>query len=272
MAIVNHWGGRVPEGLRNTWLHLLATCFTHQRDNSTLAVEIEAAAARHCPGLAPSEVAGVIRAAERRMAGEQERYFYSGARMAEMPGVSDDLAKRLKLKQILSQAERGRRRQERETCRRRAKGMVPREEYLARHDTSRRKPWEAHGYSRATWYRRGCPPPPASKTAEPARRETCTPRETPPRPQQGGLPRRRPSATSPAGRQLPPEAIQNRRPTPARPTPTPVPPALTRAEPTRRAQTGLPDLMPTAEEIALAEEIFPGVISSPKPLAAARSP
>lgn len=49
-------------------------------------------------------------------------------------------------------------------------------------------------------------------------------------------------------------------------------PALTRAEPTRRAQTGLPDLMPTAEEIALVEEIFPELISGPKPLAAARSP
>lgn len=266
MALARHWGGQVPEGLRNTWLHLFATCITHQHGNVDLATEVEAAV-RHCAGLAHSEVAAVIRAAERRQKGEQDRYFYAGGRIAELLGVSDDLARSLRLKQIYSEAERGRRRPDRETSRRRAKGMVPREEYLASNTTSREKPWEAHDCSRATWYRRGCPPPPVAKPTEPARQETFTARETALPPQQGGLPRRRPRPDPSAGNQplyLSPEALRNRRRTPARPNPT-------RPDPGRRPSEGLPDLTPTAEEIALAEEIFPGVMSSPGPLAAARA-
>ncbi len=266
MALARHWGGQVPEGLRNSWLHLVATCLTHQHGNLDLAAEVECAA-RHCAGLSPAEVSAVIRAAERRQKGEQDRYFYSGARMAEMLGVSDDLASRLKLKQIHSEAERGRRRLEREASRRRAKGVATREDYLAAHATSREKPWEAHGYSRATWYRRGCPPAPAAKTAEPEARATCTQGETPPRPRQGGLPRRRPRRDLAAGHQpihQAPEATPNRRPTPARPAPT-------RADPGRHPPNGLPDLDPSPEEIALAEEIFPGAMPGPGPLAAARA-
>ena len=266
MALARHWGGQVPEGLRNTWLHLMATCLTHQHGNFDLAAEVEGAA-RHCAGLSPTEVAAVIRAAERRQKGEQERYFYGGARMSEMLGVSDELAQGLRLKQIHSEAERGRRRQEREACRRRANGMVPREEYLASHATSREKPWEAHGYSRATWYRRGCPPAPAAKTAEPARQETSTQRETGLPPLQGGLPRRRPRLALSAGHQPlypSPEAFRTRRKPPAQPAPT-------RPDPGRRPRKALPDLMPTAEEIALAEEIFPGAMPGPDPLAAARA-
>lgn len=268
MALATHWGGQVPEGLRNTWLHLLATCLTHQHGDADLAGGVEAAAARHCAGLSPSEIAGVIRAAERRQSGAQQRYFYSGARMAEMLGVSDGLARRLGLKQVYSEVERARRRPEREASRRRKKGMVTREDYLAAHDISRETPWEAFGYSRATWYRRGCPPPPAEKTTQPARQETCTLRETGLHPQQGGLPRRRPRREPSAGHQPlhhPPEAAPNRRPPPARPTPI-------CADPARRPTNRLPDLMPSADEIALAEEVFPGCMSGPMPLAAARSP
>ncbi|WP_163849208.1 hypothetical protein [Pseudooceanicola aestuarii] len=266
MALASHWGGQVPEGLRNTWLHLVATCLTHQHGNLDMAAEVEGAA-RYCAGLSPAEVAAVIRAAERRQKGEQDRYFYSGERMAEMLGVSDDLARRLHLKQIHSEAERDRRRLEREAGRRRAKGMATREDYLAVHATSREKPWEAHGYSRATWYRRGCPPAPAAKTAEPARPAMRTQRETTPPPPQGGLPRRRPRPALSAGHQPlhpSPEAPRNRRQTPAQPAPT-------RPDTRRRPPDSLPDLSPTAEEIALAEEIFPGTIPAPNPLAAARA-
>jgi hypothetical protein len=38
--------------------------------------------------------------------------------------------------------------------RRRAKGTKPRAEYLANHQLSQTKPWEAEGISRATYYRR----------------------------------------------------------------------------------------------------------------------
>lgn len=267
LTLINHWDGRVPVGLRNNWLHLFATCLTHQRDGSTLAAEVEATANRHCPDLPPSEVAGVIRAAKRRQAGEHERYFYSGARMAEMLGVPDVLAQRLKLKQIYSKEERNARRLEREACRRREKGMVPRDEYLAGHANSRDKPWTAHGYSRATWYRRGCPPPPTAKTTDPARQEPDTPRETPPSPPQGGLPRQRPRpelSTEHQPLHPSPEAARNRRPPLARPAPT-------RTEPIRRPREVLPDLMPTAEEIALPANIFRRVMQGADPFAAARA-
>ena len=266
MVLARHWGGQVPEGLRNSWLHLVATCLTHQHENLDLVAEVEGAAC-HCAGLSPTEVSAVIRAAERRQKGEQDRYFYSGERMAEMLGVSDDLASRLKLKQIHSEAERGRRRLEREASRRRAQGVATREDYLAAHATSREKPWEAHGYSRATWYRRGCPPAPAAKTAEPARPATRTPSETGLPPLQGGLPRRRPRSALSAGHQPlhpTPEAPRNRRQPPAQPAPT-------QPDAGRRPREGLPDLTPTAEEIALAEEIFPGAIPGPNPFAAARA-
>lgn len=42
----------------------------------------------------------------------------------------------------------------------------PRDEYLAAHTTSRTKPWEALGMSRATWYRKGKPMPPAEQEQE----------------------------------------------------------------------------------------------------------
>ena len=42
----------------------------------------------------------------------------------------------------------------------------PRDEYLAAHTTNRTKPWEALGMSRATWYRRGKPMPPAEQEQE----------------------------------------------------------------------------------------------------------
>lgn len=42
----------------------------------------------------------------------------------------------------------------------------PRAEFLAEHTISRTKPWEALGMSRATWYRRGKPMPPAEQEQE----------------------------------------------------------------------------------------------------------
>jgi hypothetical protein len=163
--------------------------------------------------------------------------------------------------------ERANRRQKRETNRRRAKGMVPRDEYLAAHATSREKPWDAHGYSRATWYRRGCPPPPVEKTTKPAQEETCALRETGLHPQQGGLPRRRPRRELAAGHQPlhpHPDATPIRRSRPARPIPM-------RADLGRGSPDRLKDLMPSAEDIAFAEEMFPGCLSGPMPFAAARA-
>ena len=60
-----------------------------------------------------------------------------------------------------SQALARRRRQ----AKRRAKGKKPRAEWLAAHSARRRRPWEAFGISRRTWYRRGKPCLPAGGTS-----------------------------------------------------------------------------------------------------------
>lgn len=56
------------------------------------------------------------------------------------------------------------RHREREKARRRAAGAIDRATYEA-NSLSRRKPWEALGMSRASWYRAGKPMPPADETS-----------------------------------------------------------------------------------------------------------
>ncbi|TNC51100.1 hypothetical protein FHG66_05980 [Rubellimicrobium rubrum] len=156
-----HWCGKIPEGLRNVWLHLFGTCLTHTMEKEEIAKAVEAKAVEATPGLPPSEVRAVIQSLLRRAEGARSsvpafdgRLHYAGATMALMLGVSDDLAHELRLEQIYSQVERQRRRAGREKARRRADGAVSREEYLREHTLSAERPWEAEGISRATWYRR----------------------------------------------------------------------------------------------------------------------
>jgi hypothetical protein len=85
-------------------------------------------------------------------------------RLAKILKVTDAERTALKLTTIgacdVSKAERLRRRKERhraaQQARRRARGDIPREQYLAQ-SASRTKPWEALGISRRTWERRGRP-------------------------------------------------------------------------------------------------------------------
>ena len=85
-------------------------------------------------------------------------------RIAKMLRVTDAERTALKLTTIgacdVSKAERLRRRRERhraaQQATRRARGVVPRDQYLA-DSFSRTKPWEALGISRRTWERRGRP-------------------------------------------------------------------------------------------------------------------
>ena len=81
-TLVRHWGSSVPEGLRNTWLHLHAACLTHIHDVD-IAAEVDAAASRATPGLAASEVAAIVRSAVKAADRSDRRYHYSGARVAE---------------------------------------------------------------------------------------------------------------------------------------------------------------------------------------------
>jgi hypothetical protein len=120
-----------------------------------------------------------------------------------MLGVSDCLAKKLDLRQVFSSVERGKRRVESEAARRRAKGIKTREDYLAANNISTEKPWLVHGYSRSTWYRKGCPPASVTerKTAEIKDVEPCRKSETSLLLRQGGLPRGTPLLTAAVGHQ-----------------------------------------------------------------------
>lgn len=165
-----HWGGVVPEGSRNTWLHLYATCLTQEHGVADLEDTVRTVAALATPDLKESEVDSVIKSALKRAEAAYAsnpnadgRLNYSGARVAELLGVSDPLARQLQLRQVYSLEERTRRSRERSTARRRQQGVQPREKYLAEHTISARRPWVDHGISRATWYRRGCPPPPKAQ-------------------------------------------------------------------------------------------------------------
>ena len=165
-----HWGGVVPVGKRNTWLHLFATCLTQEHNVADLEDTLRTVAALATPDLKESEVDAVIKSALKRAEAAYAsnpnldgRLNYSGATVAELLDVSDPQARQLQLRQVYSLTERTRRNRERLTARRRQRGVQPREEYLAEHTISARRPWVDHGISRATWYRRGCPPPPKAQ-------------------------------------------------------------------------------------------------------------
>ncbi len=159
-----HWGGVVPEGLRNTWLHLYVTCLTQEHNVADLEDTLRTVAAMATPGLKETEVAAVIKSALKRAEAAYAsnpnvdgRLNYSGATIAELLGVTDLQARQLQLRQVYSVEERNRRNKDRLTSRRRQQGVQPREEYLAKNTISARQPWLDHGISKSTWYRRGCP-------------------------------------------------------------------------------------------------------------------
>lgn len=158
------WGGQVPEGRRNIFLHLYATCLTHLREPRDIATAIARMAAVATPGLPATEVRSIVRNAEDRAARprtvcplDDGRYHYSGAQVAHLLDITDEEARALKLQQVYSPKERRRRKAERQRERRAAAGAVSRAEYLDANTISREMPWTAQGMSRATWYRKGKP-------------------------------------------------------------------------------------------------------------------
>jgi hypothetical protein len=162
LTVKDAWGGTVPEGRRNTWLHLYATCLTHIDQTMDLEAEIGAMSSRATPDLSPAEVRSVTRSAQRRASnatssspGSDGRLHYGGARLAELLGIDDKLASHLGLKQLYSAKRRRAIKAAVQRQRRRETGAIDRSKYLQTHSTSRDKPWEAMGISRATWYRRG---------------------------------------------------------------------------------------------------------------------
>jgi hypothetical protein len=195
LELVRAWGGRVPEGVRNTWLHLYATAISHIDPRTDLAHAIMNAASKFAPGLSTSEVEGIIRSTHRRV--EQITYspgpplkdgnlHYSGNRIAELLGVTDRDARRLGLRQVIPSEVRKERKAEKERDRRRAAGSISRDAWLAENSVSKQKPWNKLGISRSTYYKRGL------HRAELSKVEVKT-SETGPCPQQGGY------ATHPEG-------------------------------------------------------------------------
>ena len=151
--IKRHYGS-IPEGMRNTWLHLYSVSLTLCAPSSDIAAEIEAQAVDAALHLSPSEVAGIIRSAVKAAEKEFEaKYLYGGRRIAELLSITAAVAQRLGLRIVMPAEERRRRAALAEEGRRRAKGAVPRDAYLAKNNVEQEKPWEALNQSRATWYR-----------------------------------------------------------------------------------------------------------------------
>ncbi|WP_297768073.1 hypothetical protein [uncultured Roseovarius sp.] len=160
--IAAHWGGTIPEGHRNTYLHLVATALTHTKTTSEIEKTVTQIAALATPGLSDREISGVIKSAEKRAEAAissnpllDGRLHYSGSEIAERLDISDETARSLGLQQVFSEQERNRRKANREKERRRAAGVQSREDWLACNAASRNKPWEIAGISRTKWYELG---------------------------------------------------------------------------------------------------------------------
>lgn len=161
-TLLGRWGGAVPHGTRDLWLHLYCCALTWDETGADVRETILQRAATATPGLTPREVARMMGPTIRRgvaaVAGQPRgcdpRYDYASDRMCEMLSVDRQLALELGLHQLIPADLRADRNRQRRTERRRAAGVQPRSIWLAAHPISRVRPWEAEGISRATWYRR----------------------------------------------------------------------------------------------------------------------
>ena len=210
------WGGQVPVGARNTWLHLYATCLSHTFGATEIPDCVQTMAAEATPGLSPSEVSGIARIAARHAALPKSgaslsdgRYHYAGATIADLLGVTAAGARTLGLEQIMPTCERARRKAERERQRRRTAGAMSRETWLEEHSREARQPWVNLGISRSTYYRR-LKAGEIVDTPKPAQAPRV---ETGPCPQQGGsaLPEAPAEGRSPAGKGPTPTQSPSRR-------------------------------------------------------------
>lgn len=157
------WGGSIPEGIRNIWLHLAVTGLTFTVAPDEIVPEAMRLAAIATPGLPPSEVRATAKAAVARAEAVSGGYLgpdrdprlnYSGERMCEVLGVSRVMAEALALEQIIPQVLRTERRNARRREKRQKGGGLSREEYLAQNPASREKPWETLGIGRSVYYER----------------------------------------------------------------------------------------------------------------------
>ncbi|SNR48434.1 hypothetical protein SAMN06265370_106220 [Puniceibacterium sediminis] len=152
--IRDHYYGSIPVGMRNNWLHLCATALAHSRPDVDLEAELLDLARQSTPGLSQREVLSVARHAVRQnRPGQERRYYYRGSTIADMLGVTDQMAQALNLEQAISDVERRRRKLAAQCAKRRVAGAKPRAEY-EENSLERSAPWRAYGFSRATYFRR----------------------------------------------------------------------------------------------------------------------
>ncbi|WP_323766221.1 hypothetical protein [Marinovum sp.] len=152
-------GGLIPTGMRNTWLHFVATCLTHIPDVADIAEEVRQIAEEATPGLPRSEVEAIAKQASSKSKlpytstfSSNGRYQYAGATIAENLGITPAVAREIGLKQIIPDQERKRRRADAERRRREEKGARTRAEYLQKNCAAREQPWKALNIGRTKYY------------------------------------------------------------------------------------------------------------------------
>ena len=154
------WGGSVPEGIRNLWLHLAVTSLTFVLPPTEILSETERLAALATPGLPLAEIRATAKAGVARAEavaggylgpGMAPRLNYSGERMIEVLGIGRAMAEALGFEQIIPQTLRADRRNARRRQKRQQDGGLSREEYLAQNAASKDKPWEAAGLGRSAY-------------------------------------------------------------------------------------------------------------------------
>jgi hypothetical protein len=163
-ALLESWGGTVPTGLRDLWLHAYACALAWTTTEVDIASAVVAKGAVVAPDLPSRDVLRMIGTTARRAAaaaagrctpdGRDPRYDYSGGRLAELLCVDRQSAEVLALQQVIPPELRSHRTRQRRIERRGAAGVLPRSIWLALNPASRERPWRAEGISRATWYRR----------------------------------------------------------------------------------------------------------------------
>ena len=161
-VLLQHWGGVIPIGMRDIWLHVLTCSLAWTESDADILETVVERARTVAPGLKPQEVSRMMRTTVRRglaavsgqTRGCDPRYDYSSARLCELLSVDRHLATSLGLQQLVPEGLRADRNRQHRIKRSWAAGVMPRAVWLAAHSISREKPWVAEGVSRATWYRR----------------------------------------------------------------------------------------------------------------------
>ncbi len=115
-------------------------------------------AAAATPGLAPSEIAAIARQAMEKASlpsaaasRSDGRYTYRGATVADMLGITAEMACVLQLRQVVPEEEKRRRKAARQKQRRAGRGAASREEYLEANNASRARPWSALGIGKTKY-------------------------------------------------------------------------------------------------------------------------